>query len=601
MLSNQAMQRRLVQTIQPKLTVNQPRDSYEQEADRVADQVMRMPNLSGDAIRLSRFEPELSPIQRRCAACEEERQTPDEELAATIQTKSAQTKSAQTKSDSDVTEPSATVTPAVTPAIEAEILSSHSQGQPLPAATRSFFETRFGRDLGSVRVHTDARSAELNQTIQAYAFTHRNHIWLGAGLQPEPSHLLAHELTHVMQQELSTSGSLRQLSISQSNTPTRHEANRTASRVHKPSQINQQSARGILSLQRQVANAQCPGCTQAQCNILNRDFLRAITFVNQAIRAVSTRPLSNQTQTALRWYFKQKTPNNHTLEEIGSNLERIHARLDDRHQRRLFDCSPTDELQNDCTRNEAGAFVETPINANTIIHICPNRHFTGSDTRRAYNLIHEAAHLSGLAPNRELDIYGNDPEFRRLSSATLISLNADVYALFIRAIATGEIPSRLVLAFGGLLGAGTDFDFDQLFNWSATLYVEASLQTPRLHLINPSLRISLTLQGTSTATNKSKNPPVLEILGGIRLEDPTATKKAPYLSIFGGAALEVGSEQFIQGFSGFEVGVYAGYRWTQWDIGVGANYRFDPTEEGSSKHFFQLGPTLSLVLGGETH
>ncbi len=191
MLSNQAMQRRLVKTIQPKLTVNQPGDSYEQEADRVADQVMRMPNLSGDAIRPFRFEREIGPIQRRCAACEEERQSPDEELAATIQTKSA-----QTKSTSDATEPSATVTPA----IEAEILSSHSQGQPLPAPTRSFFETRFGRDLGSVRVHTDAQSAELNQTIQAYAFTHRNHIWLGAGLQPEPSHLLAHELTHVMQQ-----------------------------------------------------------------------------------------------------------------------------------------------------------------------------------------------------------------------------------------------------------------------------------------------------------------------------------------------------------------------------------------------------------------
>src|SRR4051812_43369229 len=57
--------------IQPKLTINQPNDSYEQEADAVADKVVRMPANQTDSF----FQPKplpVTPVQRKCAACEQE-------------------------------------------------------------------------------------------------------------------------------------------------------------------------------------------------------------------------------------------------------------------------------------------------------------------------------------------------------------------------------------------------------------------------------------------------------------------------------------------------------------------------------------------------
>jgi hypothetical protein len=77
-------------------------------------------------------------------------------------------------------------------------------GQTLPESTQSFFEPRFDQDFSRVRVHADASSAEMAKSIQAQAFTHGQDIYFGAGkYNPEGSagkQLLAHELTHVIQQ-----------------------------------------------------------------------------------------------------------------------------------------------------------------------------------------------------------------------------------------------------------------------------------------------------------------------------------------------------------------------------------------------------------------
>ena len=73
-------------------------------------------------------------------------------------------------------------------------------GRPLPLAVRSFMEPRFGVDFADVRIHdgpADRRNAE---RIGARAFTHRNHIWMGEGESVDNRRLLAHELTHVVQQ-----------------------------------------------------------------------------------------------------------------------------------------------------------------------------------------------------------------------------------------------------------------------------------------------------------------------------------------------------------------------------------------------------------------
>ena len=95
--------------------------------------------------------------------------------------------------------------PAVSAQIESRIHAQKSGGQPLPASTRAFFEPRFGTDFSQVRVHTDSQAAETTNSIQAKAFTFGRNIAFGPGQYVPESHegqrLLAHELTHVVQQD----------------------------------------------------------------------------------------------------------------------------------------------------------------------------------------------------------------------------------------------------------------------------------------------------------------------------------------------------------------------------------------------------------------
>ena len=81
----------------------------------------------------------------------------------------------------------------------------HSGGRPLDSATREFFEPRFGRDFGHVRVHTDASAAGSARNLDALAYTYGSDIVFAAGRFDVSSdggrHLLAHELAHVVQQE----------------------------------------------------------------------------------------------------------------------------------------------------------------------------------------------------------------------------------------------------------------------------------------------------------------------------------------------------------------------------------------------------------------
>jgi len=153
--------------LQTKLTVNQPGDRYEREVDRVAEQVMRMP------------EPGL---QRQVEEEEEE----------ILQTKPV----GQGRAGGDVG------TQAKIPPIVHDVL--RSPGRPLDTSTRQFMESRFGHDFSQVRVYTDARAAEAATAVNARAFTVADEIVFRRGeYAPETlvgRRLLAHELTHVIQQ-----------------------------------------------------------------------------------------------------------------------------------------------------------------------------------------------------------------------------------------------------------------------------------------------------------------------------------------------------------------------------------------------------------------
>ncbi len=144
--------------IQPKLAVNQPDDRYEQEAEQVADRVMRMPDA-----------PTALPIQRQATTPVAQNSGAELGLAA----------------DADLAQ---------------QLQSRQGDGQPLPADVRTFMEARLGADFTRVRVHTDAEANGMSRQLQAQAFTHQQAIYYGAGKTPGKDALTAHELTHVLQQ-----------------------------------------------------------------------------------------------------------------------------------------------------------------------------------------------------------------------------------------------------------------------------------------------------------------------------------------------------------------------------------------------------------------
>lgn len=182
---NQAVQR-LIKSValQTKLRIGQPNDIYEQEADRVAEQVMRMPE--PQAVSSGTLS-----IQRTCPRCEEEklRRQPveEEEEEELLQTKEISGQNGETTLD-----------------LESRINAIRGGGQPLAESERSFFEPRFGYDFSQVRVHTGAEAAEAARVMKARAFTMGNDVTFGEDqYSPQTDFgkkLLAHELTHVVQQ-----------------------------------------------------------------------------------------------------------------------------------------------------------------------------------------------------------------------------------------------------------------------------------------------------------------------------------------------------------------------------------------------------------------
>ncbi|MDJ1175254.1 eCIS core domain-containing protein [Roseofilum capinflatum] len=89
-------------------------------------------------------------------------------------------------------------------AVEGKIKSKEGGGSSLPKETQGFMESRFNNDFSGVRVHTDSDAVQMNKDLGAKAFTHKKDIYFNSG-QYNPSstggkHLLAHELTHTIQQ-----------------------------------------------------------------------------------------------------------------------------------------------------------------------------------------------------------------------------------------------------------------------------------------------------------------------------------------------------------------------------------------------------------------
>lgn len=208
---NQAVMQMLrARSVQAKLTVGQPDDIYEQEADRVADQVMRMPDPSiGHQVPEEEEQLQTRPLPGMNTPLIQ-RQTPEEEeelqaspLAAAI-TPLIQRQSPEEEEPLQAKSGRSETPPTVDAMLENNINNLRGGGQPLPDPVRNYFEPRFGYDFSQVRVHTNSNAAESAQAVNAKAFTLGQDVVFNSG-QFAPEHeegkkLIAHELAHVIQQ-----------------------------------------------------------------------------------------------------------------------------------------------------------------------------------------------------------------------------------------------------------------------------------------------------------------------------------------------------------------------------------------------------------------
>ena len=137
------------------------------------------------------------------------------------------------------------------PQIVHEVLGS--SGQPLDAGTRAFMEPRFGYDFSQVRLHTDARAAESTSAVNALAYTVGRDVVFGEGqYEPETDNgrgLLAHELTHVVQQVSRPTMLNQSLTIGPTDDPLEREADRVADVVghDMTSQVTEKNISGSIT------------------------------------------------------------------------------------------------------------------------------------------------------------------------------------------------------------------------------------------------------------------------------------------------------------------------------------------------------------------
>jgi hypothetical protein len=173
---------------QAKLTVGQPNDKYEKEADAVANAVV---NRNSPAPALQ--QKEIGQIQRMCPECEKEKMG------------NVQQKQMPVKKDEELMQRKSDATAATaSSSLSSRIESSSGKGTTMPAKTLSEMSTSFGQDFSHVNIHTDTNAVQMNKELNAQAFTHGSDIYFNNGkYNPESSggrQLLAHELTHVVQQ-----------------------------------------------------------------------------------------------------------------------------------------------------------------------------------------------------------------------------------------------------------------------------------------------------------------------------------------------------------------------------------------------------------------
>jgi hypothetical protein len=226
-LQRSAGNRAVTRLIQAKLTVGAAGDRYEQEADRIADQVMsgqqsafsgQLSAVGGQPSAVSRQAEEEEEVQTKPLAASitplVQRQAEDEEEVQTFPSPGGRGARGEVQTfpspggrggrgEGEI-QRRADGGFEAGPDIESRLAAHKGGGSPLPDDVRAAMGPRFGADFGGVRVHTGGEADQLNRQLSAQAFTHGQDIYMAAGKYAPGTaagnRLLAHELTHTIQQ-----------------------------------------------------------------------------------------------------------------------------------------------------------------------------------------------------------------------------------------------------------------------------------------------------------------------------------------------------------------------------------------------------------------
>ena len=183
----------------PKVTIGAANDHNEREADNIADKVMNISAADLAKSQQNKGNSGLSrDIQRTGETCKGPHKSPE------LQPLSEEKIQAKAQGNGERPAPGH---------IESAVEGLSTGGTSLSPQDAAFFEPRFGKDFSQVKIHTGGHAEQLAAAINARAFTYGNHIVFGRGeYQPDNNagkRLMAHELTHVMQQNGQVSRTIR--------------------------------------------------------------------------------------------------------------------------------------------------------------------------------------------------------------------------------------------------------------------------------------------------------------------------------------------------------------------------------------------------------
>jgi len=326
------------EAIQTKLRIGAPNDIYEQEADKIAAQVMKMSDSS-------------EPVQRMCTECEDELKEKPVDIV-------------RVKAEPGLAD-------AVSGNMESQIRSGQRAGNELPDSALDFFEQRFRSSFSDVKIYNDSKSDTLNRSLHSRAFTLGNDIYFRQGeYNPstyEGKKLLAHELTHVVQQNGKKN-----------------------------------------SIQRFYTE----DCSTSDISLIRSSHNRAIAMLRKAIRRLNASPVTSNTQRHFANHFGGYGDTRRDI--VVGHFERD---LD------LFtDSEMTYECESECDPGEP-AYTYWIFGD---IHICLPWLRSETLNERGESFIHELHHWDGLRGHLDLGYHRNNADNH---TTWIVAVNnADAYS-----------------------------------------------------------------------------------------------------------------------------------------------------------------------------